>query len=228
MHRTIVRHGLHPGCFRQIDAMSRKGTAKLEELLQIEREIQTLWEKEKAFEADAIRGSDIKDKFFATFPYPYMNGRLHLGHTFSLLKCEFAIGFSRLQGRHTLWPFGFHCTGTPIRASADKLVRECDQYGCPPVFPSVQLGSVHEASGKNELGADPSKSKKSKAAAKSGDSKFQWQIMESLGLNQDEILGFKDPSYWLKFFPQEAVSDLKRLGVKVSLFRQSLPRHTCT
>ncbi|KAF7257889.1 hypothetical protein EG68_04670 [Paragonimus skrjabini miyazakii] len=195
--------------------MSRKGTAKLEELLQIEREVQALWEKEKLFEADALKGSDIKDKFFATFPYPYMNGRLHLGHTFSLLKCEFAIGFSRLQGRHTLWPFGFHCTGTPIRASADKLVRECDQYGCPPVFPTVELGSVHEATGKNELEADPSKSKKSKAAAKSGDSKFQWQIMESLGLNRDEIPKFKDPSYWLKFFPQEAVSDLKRLGIKV-------------
>ena len=23
-----------------------------------------------------------------TFPYPYMNGLLHLGHTFSLSKCE--------------------------------------------------------------------------------------------------------------------------------------------
>lgn len=26
------------------------------------------------------------EKFFGTFPYPYMNGLLHLGHAFSLSK----------------------------------------------------------------------------------------------------------------------------------------------
>jgi valyl-tRNA synthetase len=34
-----------------------------------------------------------------TFPYPYMNGRLHLGHTFTICKCEFAVGFQRLKVR---------------------------------------------------------------------------------------------------------------------------------
>jgi leucyl-tRNA synthetase len=28
-------------------------------------------------------------KYFATFPYPYMNGQLHLGHAFSMSKAEF-------------------------------------------------------------------------------------------------------------------------------------------
>ena len=28
-------------------------------------------------------------KYFATFPYPYMNGYLHLGHAFSMSKAEF-------------------------------------------------------------------------------------------------------------------------------------------
>jgi len=76
-----------------------------------------------------------KPKFMATFPYPYMNGRLHLGHTFTLGKAEFAVGFERLKGKQTLYPFGLHCTGMPIKACADKLKRELELYGNPPVFP---------------------------------------------------------------------------------------------
>jgi leucyl-tRNA synthetase len=30
-------------------------------------------------------------KYLVTFPYPYMNGRLHLGHAYSLTKAEFMI-----------------------------------------------------------------------------------------------------------------------------------------
>lgn len=30
-----------------------------------------------------------KSKYMCTFPYPYMNGYLHLGHGFSMSKCEF-------------------------------------------------------------------------------------------------------------------------------------------
>ena len=64
--------------------MSRK---KLEELLAIEQQMQKQWEEEKVFEEDApAKGS--AEKYLATFPYPYMNGRLHLGHTFTLTKCE--------------------------------------------------------------------------------------------------------------------------------------------
>lgn len=62
---------------------------------------------------------------------------------------------------------------------------------------------------------DPSKSKKSKAAAKTGSVVYQWQIMESLGIDGAEIAKFIDPNYWLEYFPDKAVSDLRKLGVKV-------------
>lgn len=73
-----------------------------------------------------------------TFPYPYMNGRLHLGHTFTLAKCEFSVGFERLLGKKCLFPFGLHCTGMPIKAGADKLKREMEDFGYPPNFETAE------------------------------------------------------------------------------------------
>lgn len=67
--------------------MSRR---KLEDLLSIEASAQALWDKEKIFEEDAPAGTP-DEKYLVTFPYPYMNGRLHLGHTFSLSKCEVGV-----------------------------------------------------------------------------------------------------------------------------------------
>lgn len=64
-----------------------------------------------------------KPKFMATFPYPYMNGRLHLGHAFSLTKAEFCANYKRLKGFNVLFPFGFHCTGMPIQVLAVYFAR---------------------------------------------------------------------------------------------------------
>ena len=44
----------------------------------------------------------------------------------------------RLLGENALFPFGFHCTGMPIQAAANKLKAELEQYGCPPVFPTTE------------------------------------------------------------------------------------------
>lgn len=41
-----------------------------------------------------------------------MNGTLHLGHAFSMTKCDFNAWYKRLAGFNILFPFGFHCTGS--------------------------------------------------------------------------------------------------------------------
>lgn len=94
-----------------------------------------------------------------TFPFPYMNGRLHLGHTFSLSKCEFAARYEKLKGKKVLFPFGFHCTGMPIKACADKLKREIELYGNPPVFPKEEETNTVEVV-EDIIPKDKSKGKK--------------------------------------------------------------------
>ncbi|XP_052598053.1 leucine--tRNA ligase, cytoplasmic [Peromyscus californicus insignis] len=198
----------------------RKGTAKVDFLKKIEKEVQQKWEAEKVFELNAShlekQKQTSKDKYFVTFPYPYMNGRLHLGHTFSLSKCEFAVGYQRLKGKSCLFPFGLHCTGMPIKACADKLKREIELYGCPPEFPEEEEAEEESSVKPGDIiMKDKAKGKKSKAAAKTGSSKYQWDIMKSLGLSDEDIVKFSEAEHWLDYFPPLAVQDLKKIGLKV-------------
>lgn len=62
-----------------------------------------------------------KEKFFANFPYPYINGYLHLGHLFTALKVDIVARFMRLKGKNVLFAQGFHATGQPIVASAERV-----------------------------------------------------------------------------------------------------------
>ena len=162
----------------------RKGTFKVDFLKKIEEDVQAKWDSLKIFEEnapeDGQKGTE-EEKYFVTFPYPYMNGRLHLGHTFTISKCEFAVGYQRLNGKKCLFPFGFHVTGMPIKACADKIKKEMEMFGNPPVFP-VEEEVKEEVVEKDFIPKDKSKGKKSKAAAKQGAGKYQWQIMKSLGM----------------------------------------------
>lgn len=194
----------------------RKGTFKVRTLLDIEAKVQAKWDADKIFEVNA--DEDLSQgKFFVTFPYPYVNGRLHLGHSFSLSKCEFAVGYQRLLGKKCLFPFGFHATGMPIKACADRLAREMKDFGCPPVFPEETTGDDVTDTGDSAeaLLKSKAKGKKSKAAAKTVAAKYQWQIMQSLGLEEKEIAKFADAGYWLQYFPPIIRKDLKKMGVKV-------------
>lgn len=101
----------------------------------------------------------------------------------------------------------------PIKACADKLKREMALYGYPPIFPDEEDIVVKEEG--DVIPKDKSKGKKSKAVAKTGGAKYQWQIMQSLGIPNDEIKKFADESYWLEYFPPRAVADLKRMGIHV-------------
>ncbi|KAG6522920.1 hypothetical protein ZIOFF_020076 [Zingiber officinale] len=203
-----------------LSAEEGRSFARRDQLLKIQSKVQKRWEEHKIFEADAGSNPPKEgEKFFGNFPYPYMNGMLHLGHAFTISKLEFGAAYHRLCGRNVLLPFAFHCTGMPIKASADKLAREVQLYGNPPVFPSVEEDSNVEDTGEaksendNIVAPDKFKSKRSKAAAKSGGYKSQWEIMQSLGLSDNEIAKFQDPHHWLSYFPPLAKEDLKAFGL---------------
>lgn len=155
-------------------------------------------------------------KYMATFPYPYMNGRLHLGHTFTLAKCEFAVGYERLKGKNAIFPFGFHCTGMPIKVAADKLKYEIDTFGNPPQFPPVvETLDIRVFADDPQKKKKVMKSKKSKAAAKTAAGKYQWQIMQNSDVPVSEIPSFAQAEHWIKYFPPIAINDLKRMGSKI-------------
>ena len=118
------------------DAPAARPTHRRDSLHRLEEKAQAKWAKTNAFEVDAPEGAWDGGKYLVTFPYPYMNGLLHIGHGFSLSKAEFAVAFQRLQGKKALFPFAFHCTGMPIQAAAVKLKKEYETYGSPvPNFP---------------------------------------------------------------------------------------------
>ena len=56
-----------------------------------------------------------------TVAFPYMNGRLHMGHCMTIMNADIAYRLHKQKGKNVIFPFGFHCTGMPIYASAMKL-----------------------------------------------------------------------------------------------------------
>ncbi len=76
------------------------------------------WAQTKAFEANAKPG---QKKFFLTFPYPYMNGYLHIGHFYSALRVDVMARYKRMQGFNVLFPQAWHCTGSPIENAAQRI-----------------------------------------------------------------------------------------------------------
>lgn len=144
----------------------------------------------------------------------------------------------------------------PIKACADKLKREVEDFGYPPHFPNDgddDDGLPAKEKDAIEIIKDKSKGKKvrwfdvwslkvfsalksgfgvsfleeiliyiwkrlclqSKAVAKAGSAKYQWEIMQSLGMEDSEIVKFTDAKHWLSYFPLHCISDVKEMGLKV-------------
>uniref|UniRef100_A0A060T503 leucine--tRNA ligase n=1 Tax=Blastobotrys adeninivorans TaxID=409370 RepID=A0A060T503_BLAAD len=205
-----------------------ENTSRRDALIEIEKKYQKLWADEKVFEIDAPEG-DMSDeelhqkypKFFGTMAYPYMNGVLHAGHSFTLSKVEYATGYERMTGKRALFPLGFHCTGMPIKASADKLVREIEMFG--PDFENAPKDEEEVDDKPKEAKDDVTKfgAKKSKAVAKQGRSKYQFEIMLQLGIPREEVKKFADARYWLTYFPPLCQRDCNAFGARID-WRRSM------
>lgn len=207
-----------------------KSFPRRDKLRDIEKAVQLKWAEEKTFEKQRTVDSEGNElpKFMVTFPYPYMNGRLHLGHAFSLTKAEFTARFQRLLGKNVLFPFGFHCTGMPIQAAANKLKEEMATFGCPPVFPTETTSEPQEKEEKSAEAtiAAKSKGKKTKLEVK-GVTKTvrQWDILTKM-VPLEEIPSFADPLKWLEYFPPYGASDLQAFGASIDWRRSFITTST--
>eukprot|EP01041_Mallomonas_annulata_P005685 gene5685-11472_t len=198
-----------------------KSFARRDHIRSNELQIQKKWAESKVYQTErkVDENGQPRPKYLVTFPYPYMNGRLHLGHAFSLTKAEFTARFQRLLGKNSLFPFGFHCTGMPIQAAANKLKDEMAKYGCPPIFPPEVTDDSENTEEKSaeSLIANKSKGKKSKLVAKgqaSAKPVRQWEILTKM-VPVAEIPEFSDPLKWLNYFPPYGASDLNAFGCAI-------------
>jgi len=89
-----------------------------DKIKEIEKKWQEEWERKKVFEANVDKN---RKKFFITFPYPYVNGAPHIGHSYTFFRIDSYARFKRLQGYNVLFPQSFHATGEPILGAIERL-----------------------------------------------------------------------------------------------------------
>ena len=92
---------------------------------QIEEKWQKKWEAARVFEADP---DPKREKMLVTFPYPYMNGPLHVGHTFTATRVDVYARFKRMQGYNVLWPWAWHWTGQPLLGASERVAKGDEAY----------------------------------------------------------------------------------------------------
>jgi leucyl-tRNA synthetase len=92
---------------------------------QIEEKWLSKWEAAHLFEADP---DPARQKVMVTFPFPYMNGPLHVGHAFSASRVDAYARFKRMQGYNVLWPWAWHWTGQPLLGASQRVARGDQAY----------------------------------------------------------------------------------------------------
>lgn len=83
----------------------------------IEKKWQMRWWKKRIFEADLEK----QKKFFTSLVIPYVNGNIHIGHSFTYVRTDAYARFKRMQDYNVLLAQGFHATGEPILGAIERL-----------------------------------------------------------------------------------------------------------
>jgi len=87
-------------------------------LAQYEKHWLKVWNERRVFESESVPG---RKKAFVTFPFPYMNGPLHIGHCFTATRVDVYARFKRMQGYNVLFPWAWHWTGESIPGMSYRL-----------------------------------------------------------------------------------------------------------
>ena len=83
----------------------------------IEKKWQKRWDEAKAYEPEP----NERKPLLVTAAWPYVNMPLHIGHLKTYAITDMYARYMRLSGYNTLFPMGFHYTGTPIIAIAKRI-----------------------------------------------------------------------------------------------------------
>ena len=88
---------------------------------EIEDKWQRKWNEAKIFECDP---DPKKKKVFITFPFPYMNGPLHVGHAFTAARLDAYARYMRMKGFNVLFPWAWHWTGETIAGASERVKKK--------------------------------------------------------------------------------------------------------
>ncbi len=100
-----------------LKSVSNNRTLMPMDFTKIDKKWQTNWEKAKIFESNPSK----KRKFFTSIVIPYVNGNLHIGHSYTFTRTDVYSRFKRMQGYNVLLAQGFHATGEPILGTIERL-----------------------------------------------------------------------------------------------------------